>query len=281
MVRRTARAKCPKCGSTSVVPIEYGLPGPEMERAAEAGRIELGGAAGPSWRRVEFDADGVRMATILAGLRRRGIGPNAVVRAVDAILANYRKRVAGEGIQPIERQMAMLTDKAWHLLGNAATVGSLRNVERDLLEAAARYRASGGRGFESPSLHQPLGKASMLIRTAAARTYTSGVLQLARSAISSDSGPCRPPLWGISEHDDLTCQSIRLAGCRPHGSKDADEFSQSTELYSLRPRVNRSLRRDEKFADAPSRSQREMHRVSTDPRQDSLDPFCGPRNGLR
>jgi hypothetical protein len=34
---------CPKCGSLDIVPILYGLPGPEMMDSAEKGRIELGG----------------------------------------------------------------------------------------------------------------------------------------------------------------------------------------------------------------------------------------------
>jgi hypothetical protein len=34
---------CPKCGSTDVVPIEYGYPGQEMMDAAKRGLIELGG----------------------------------------------------------------------------------------------------------------------------------------------------------------------------------------------------------------------------------------------
>ena len=36
-------ARCPKCGSGNVVPIEYGLPGPEMRAGAERGEIVLGG----------------------------------------------------------------------------------------------------------------------------------------------------------------------------------------------------------------------------------------------
>lgn len=34
---------CPKCRSEKVVPIVYGLPGPEMFEAAERGEISLGG----------------------------------------------------------------------------------------------------------------------------------------------------------------------------------------------------------------------------------------------
>ena len=34
---------CPECGSGDVVPIEYGLPGPEMMQAAGRGEVHLGG----------------------------------------------------------------------------------------------------------------------------------------------------------------------------------------------------------------------------------------------
>ncbi|UYN83770.1 MAG: hypothetical protein KIT89_00530 [Microcella sp.] len=37
------RAKCPRCGSTEVVPIIYGYPGSADRESAEAGRIVLGG----------------------------------------------------------------------------------------------------------------------------------------------------------------------------------------------------------------------------------------------
>jgi len=42
IVRKSRRA-CPKCGSRDIVPIRYGLPGPEMTAAADRGEIELGG----------------------------------------------------------------------------------------------------------------------------------------------------------------------------------------------------------------------------------------------
>ena len=35
--------QCSKCGSEKVVPIVYGLPGPELEREWEKGAVELGG----------------------------------------------------------------------------------------------------------------------------------------------------------------------------------------------------------------------------------------------
>jgi hypothetical protein len=34
---------CPSCGSTEVVPIAYGLPGPELMERAERGEVALGG----------------------------------------------------------------------------------------------------------------------------------------------------------------------------------------------------------------------------------------------
>lgn len=35
--------KCPKCGSENVIPIAYGMPGPELFKKAEAGKVKLGG----------------------------------------------------------------------------------------------------------------------------------------------------------------------------------------------------------------------------------------------
>ena len=57
---------CPKCGSEQVVPIAYGLPGPEMSEEADRGEIELGGcvvqrerwfckACGHRWRGEDRD----------------------------------------------------------------------------------------------------------------------------------------------------------------------------------------------------------------------------------
>ena len=44
---------CPKCGSEQVVPIGYGLPGPEMAAMADRGEIVLGGCViepdAPRW----------------------------------------------------------------------------------------------------------------------------------------------------------------------------------------------------------------------------------------
>ena len=34
---------CPGCGSPNVLPIMYGLPGDEMIKAAELGKVKLGG----------------------------------------------------------------------------------------------------------------------------------------------------------------------------------------------------------------------------------------------
>ena len=35
--------KCPKCGSENAIPIAYGMPGPELFKKAEAGKVKLGG----------------------------------------------------------------------------------------------------------------------------------------------------------------------------------------------------------------------------------------------
>jgi hypothetical protein len=47
------RKNCPKCGSNRPIPIEYGEPGSEMEKAWEEGRIQLGGCCiesdSPKW----------------------------------------------------------------------------------------------------------------------------------------------------------------------------------------------------------------------------------------
>ena len=46
-------SKCPRCDSRKVVPIEYGLPGPEMMQDAVDGKIKLGGCVvepdAPDW----------------------------------------------------------------------------------------------------------------------------------------------------------------------------------------------------------------------------------------
>ena len=34
---------CPKCGSREVIPIVYGMPGPELLRKSAEGRVALGG----------------------------------------------------------------------------------------------------------------------------------------------------------------------------------------------------------------------------------------------
>ncbi len=38
-----ARSRCPECGSTQVLEIVYGMPGPELEQKAMAGKVVLGG----------------------------------------------------------------------------------------------------------------------------------------------------------------------------------------------------------------------------------------------
>ena len=47
------RPECPKCGSEHVLPIAYGLPGPEMMEDVRRGEIELGGCVisgnDPQW----------------------------------------------------------------------------------------------------------------------------------------------------------------------------------------------------------------------------------------
>ena len=39
----TERRICPKCGSTSIAPIVYGLPGPKLMEESREGRVVLGG----------------------------------------------------------------------------------------------------------------------------------------------------------------------------------------------------------------------------------------------
>jgi hypothetical protein len=45
--------QCPKCGSNDIIPIKYGLPGPEMMEDSFAGKIKLGGCVidfrNPDW----------------------------------------------------------------------------------------------------------------------------------------------------------------------------------------------------------------------------------------
>ena len=44
---------CPSCGASTRLPIVYGLPGPDLMKEAEEGRVELGGCAieedSPRW----------------------------------------------------------------------------------------------------------------------------------------------------------------------------------------------------------------------------------------
>lgn len=42
-MKRPRPLRCGVCGSKDVVPIAYGLPGPDMMREADEGRIVLGG----------------------------------------------------------------------------------------------------------------------------------------------------------------------------------------------------------------------------------------------
>ena len=46
--------KCPRCHSDEVLPIAYGLPGPEFVEESAAGRVALGGymawPEAPDWR---------------------------------------------------------------------------------------------------------------------------------------------------------------------------------------------------------------------------------------
>jgi hypothetical protein len=51
--QRGKRAKCPSCGSNHVIPIAYGLPGPELIEEEENGLVKLGGCLvaddNPKW----------------------------------------------------------------------------------------------------------------------------------------------------------------------------------------------------------------------------------------
>jgi hypothetical protein len=55
----TDRPRCPSCGHAEVIPIAYGLPGPEMQAAVERGEIALGGCIvspeNPNWRCTECE----------------------------------------------------------------------------------------------------------------------------------------------------------------------------------------------------------------------------------
>jgi len=42
---RRATYKCPKCNSTNIVPIVYGMPGPELMEKNHEGKIHIGGCA--------------------------------------------------------------------------------------------------------------------------------------------------------------------------------------------------------------------------------------------
>jgi hypothetical protein len=49
-LRRRRTRPCPECGGRAI-PIGYGLPGPELIKAAERGDVHIGGCmpGGPSW----------------------------------------------------------------------------------------------------------------------------------------------------------------------------------------------------------------------------------------
>jgi hypothetical protein len=53
--------KCPRCHSDEVLPIAYGMPGPEMVEESAAGRVALGGCVtwpeAPDWRCVKCGHD--------------------------------------------------------------------------------------------------------------------------------------------------------------------------------------------------------------------------------
>jgi hypothetical protein len=42
---RDSPMRCPRCDSTAVLPIIYGLPAEELRREAEAGKVALGGCS--------------------------------------------------------------------------------------------------------------------------------------------------------------------------------------------------------------------------------------------
>jgi len=51
--RKRKRPTCPACGSADVLPIEYGLPTPELAEEAKRGEVVLGGCCvtefDPQW----------------------------------------------------------------------------------------------------------------------------------------------------------------------------------------------------------------------------------------
>ena len=42
---RKFNKKCPECSSKDVIPIMYGMPGPEMQKKYYEGKIKLGGCS--------------------------------------------------------------------------------------------------------------------------------------------------------------------------------------------------------------------------------------------
>ena len=63
-MNRPVPRKCPHCGSARVIPIVYGLPGPELFQAAERGEVALGGCLvddrNPMWHCNGCGVDGGR-----------------------------------------------------------------------------------------------------------------------------------------------------------------------------------------------------------------------------
>ncbi len=51
--RRSHHPVCPECGTDQVVPMVFGLPGPELAEEAQRGEVELGGCSitgdDPEW----------------------------------------------------------------------------------------------------------------------------------------------------------------------------------------------------------------------------------------
>ena len=43
MDARKKKPACPLCGSRKIIPIAYGLPGPDLEKESKKGRVILGG----------------------------------------------------------------------------------------------------------------------------------------------------------------------------------------------------------------------------------------------
>lgn len=61
--RGEASSRCPECGGSTIVPVVYGYPSPEMFDAAARDEISLGGciahAESPTWRCTGCGSQGV------------------------------------------------------------------------------------------------------------------------------------------------------------------------------------------------------------------------------